>query len=183
MATPEAHPTPSGMLRISKAGEADQVIYPVHADGWRQLGWTVQPPLTDQELDEQLDEELEGLDGDLGDPLAQQQDSLLADASAAMEPLEPPTLVEQQERQEHPDRSGADPAADDEPINFQAMTRQAIAALVAERTGITIDANQSKTALIAQAEAAIANHASGAADIGSSIDAQDTVMEVPNLLL
>jgi hypothetical protein len=59
MATPEARPIPSGMLRISKAGEPDQVIYPVHADGWRQLGWTVQPPLTDQELDEQLEEEIE----------------------------------------------------------------------------------------------------------------------------
>jgi hypothetical protein len=180
MATPEAHPIPSGMLRISKAGEADQVIYPVHADGWRQLGWTVQPPLTDQELEEQLDEDLEGLNGDLGDPLAQQQDSLFADASAAMEPLEPPALLE---RQEHPDRSGADPAADEEPINFQAMTRQAIAALVAERTGISIDPNQSKTALIAQAEEAIAAHAATTADISSGTGADDTAAEVPNLLL
>ena len=31
---------PSGMLRISKEGETDRIIYPVHAEGWRSIGWT-----------------------------------------------------------------------------------------------------------------------------------------------
>lgn len=44
---------PSGMLRISKGGETDRVVYPVHADGWRTLGWTVHPPVLELEEEDQ----------------------------------------------------------------------------------------------------------------------------------
>jgi hypothetical protein len=193
MATPESTAIPSGMLRISKAGEADQVIYPVHAEGWRQLGWTVHAPVADSDLEDEqhqledpLDEPLDGrldrqLDGALDDPLDMEPQSGLTGGLDPLQPLDAPV------------QSTAAAAASSEPINFQAMTRQAIAALVAERTGLSIDPNQSKAALIAQAEAALAAHATtpdnAATAAGDSstpsaaADAQDTLVEVPNLLL
>lgn len=44
---------PAGMLLISKEGEQDRIIYPVHADGWRRLGWTIHPPAPLGEEDEE----------------------------------------------------------------------------------------------------------------------------------
>ena len=44
---------PAGMLLISKQGEQDRIIYPVHADGWRRLGWTIHPPAPLGEEDEE----------------------------------------------------------------------------------------------------------------------------------
>ena len=54
---------PAGMLLISKEGEQDRIIYPVHADGWRRLGWRIHPPQAEQELED--DEHVED-----GDPAA-----------------------------------------------------------------------------------------------------------------
>ncbi len=53
---------PTGMLRISKDGQPHQLIYPVHADGWRQLGWTVHPPQLEaiENEDGEHDEDDEG---------------------------------------------------------------------------------------------------------------------------
>lgn len=44
---------PAGMLLISKQGEQDRIIYPVHADGWRRLGWLIHPPAPLGEEDEE----------------------------------------------------------------------------------------------------------------------------------
>ncbi|MEA5417454.1 hypothetical protein [Synechococcus sp. BA-132 BA5] len=44
---------PAGMLLISKDGEQERIIYPVHADGWRRLGWTIHPPAPLGEEDEE----------------------------------------------------------------------------------------------------------------------------------
>jgi len=86
-------------------------------------------------------------------------------------------------------------AAADEVINFQGMTRQAIVTLVAERTGIEIDPNQSKTLVIAEAEAAmVAAAADGdgrcpevVAEVEAEVDAEadvlNSVVDVPNLLI
>ena len=43
---------PAGMLLISKDGEQERIIYPVHADGWRRLGWTIHPPQPELELED-----------------------------------------------------------------------------------------------------------------------------------
>ena len=46
---------PAGMLLISKDGEQERIIYPVHADGWRRLGWTIHThaPVLEEDEDEQ----------------------------------------------------------------------------------------------------------------------------------
>ncbi len=37
---------PEGMLRISKAGQKDQFVFPVHSIRWAADGWTVHPPIS-----------------------------------------------------------------------------------------------------------------------------------------
>ena len=54
---------PAGMLLISKEGEQERIIYPVHADGWRRLGWQIHTPAP---LDEE-DEEPPVLAADVGE--------------------------------------------------------------------------------------------------------------------
>jgi hypothetical protein len=44
---------PAGMLLISKDGEQERIIYPVHADGWRRLGWTIHTPAPLADEDEE----------------------------------------------------------------------------------------------------------------------------------
>jgi hypothetical protein len=44
---------PAGMLLISKEGEQERIIYPVHADGWRRLGWTIHTPAPLADEDEE----------------------------------------------------------------------------------------------------------------------------------
>ena len=44
---------PAGMLLISKEGEQERIIYPVHADGWRRLGWQIHTPAPLDEEDEE----------------------------------------------------------------------------------------------------------------------------------
>jgi hypothetical protein len=37
---------PEGMLRLLKDGEEDRFCFPVHVDGWRELGWQVELPIS-----------------------------------------------------------------------------------------------------------------------------------------
>jgi hypothetical protein len=165
---------PSGMLRISKDGDVDRVIYPVHAEGWRQLGWTVHAPVLDEELEDGPVQLPDGQDvapeGALGGSAPEGAPDVTAPEGA-------PVVTAPQ-------------GALGEVINFQNMTRQAIATLVAERTGIEIDPNQSKTAVIAEAEAAIRLAAAdevtpeGApSSFEQDVEVVDSVVDLPNLLI
>jgi hypothetical protein len=187
---------PSGMLRISKDGDVDRVIYPVHAEGWRQLGWTVHAPVLDEELDEELE------DGPVELPDGQGVAPEGAPGGSAPEGAPGGSAPEGALGGSAPEGAPvvtAPQGALGEVINFQNMTRQAIATLVAERTGIEIDPNQSKTAVIAEAEAAIrlaaadevtpeaapSNTAPEGAPSSFELDVEvvDSVVDVPNLLI
>ena len=54
---------PAGMLLISKEGEQERIIYPVHADGWRRLGWQIHTPASLDEEDEDEEPPLLAVDG------------------------------------------------------------------------------------------------------------------------
>lgn len=43
---------PEGMLRLVKEGEQDCFCFPVHADGWRALGWQVVLPISTEDDDD-----------------------------------------------------------------------------------------------------------------------------------
>ncbi len=172
----QGHVIPSGMLRISKDGDAERVIYPVHAEGWRQLGWTVHPPVLDPELEDGLEEGPVELPVQLPD----QSDPVIAGDGAAAE-----LAAQGSGLQTLIDEPLA--AAAGEVVNFQGMTRRAIATLVAERTGIEIDPNQSKTLVIAEAEAAMLAAAAEGSEVEGAIEAEaddlEGVVDVPNLLI
>jgi hypothetical protein len=141
---------PSGMLRISREGEADRVVYPVHAEGWRQLGWTVHPPeLELEEDDEPQDGELHG-DGSGAPPDGGGE----GDAAAGPEPAA--ELSGASGGGEPDGEGGADTeAAAEAPMpvpDFAAMTKAEIIATAAEHYGVMLDSSQTKAELVAAAQ-------------------------------
>ncbi|MCP9860975.1 MULTISPECIES: hypothetical protein [unclassified Cyanobium] len=122
---------PAGMLLISKDGEQERIIYPVHADGWRRLGWTIHTPapLADE------DEEPPLLAADGGEILP---DGLLADrdgvGAGAIE-----NTVNSKESQ-------------DAPLDVERMTKPQIVAAVRERFGVDLDLSQTRAELLATVE-------------------------------
>ena len=127
---------PSGMLRISKGGETDRVVYPVHADGWRTLGWTVHPPVLELEEDDQPpDLGVDGAELPAGE-LGVDGTGLLLDEGV---------------------RDGG-PGAEDGPVApiavpaFEAMTKAEIIATAAEHYGVMLDSSQTKAELVAAAQ-------------------------------
>jgi len=129
---------PAGMLLISKDGEQERIIYPVHTDGWRRLGWTIHTPAPlDEEEDEDEDEDEEppfmAVDG--GEILP---DGLLADrdgeGAGAIE-----NTVNSKEGQ------GA-------PLDVERMTKPQIIAAVRERFGVELDISQTRSELLATVE-------------------------------
>jgi hypothetical protein len=126
MAQLEGLAIPTGMLRISKQGEQDRVIYPVHADGWRKIGWTVHPPAPEEEDEEE----------EMGEPQpAPGADPVAADFIASAEPpggqAEPPPAIEQ--------------------LDFEGMTKAEIVSACESRFGVTLDSHMMKAELIAEA--------------------------------
>ncbi|MGB5135417.1 MAG: hypothetical protein WBN89_09625 [Prochlorococcaceae cyanobacterium] len=121
---------PSGMLRISREGERDRVVYPVHADGWRQLGWTVHPPELELELEEDEPEPLEVDGSPLGvviEPGSEGEGDLESEAEQTQpEPLEP--------------------------LDLEGMTKAQIVAVVQERYGVNLDTSATRAELIEQAQ-------------------------------
>lgn len=148
---------PSGMLRISKEGEADRVIYPVHADGWRQQGWAVHLP--PPELDEE-DIDREALNGeglfshpdDNGMPPDGAGDALSAAAEATGVPgadEESGPLAARLPVVVHPQTEAAEPEAALLPL--ERMTKAQIVAAVRERHGVLLDDSSTRAELLAQA--------------------------------
>jgi hypothetical protein len=126
---------PAGMLLISKQGEQDRIIYPVHADGWRRLGWTIHTPapLADE------DEEPPLLAADGGEILP---DGLLADRDG-----EGAGDIEKTENSK--EGQGA-------PLDVERMTKPQIVAAVRERFGVELDLSQTRAELLATVEQLVA---------------------------
>ena len=121
---------PAGMLLISKQGEQERIIYPVHADGWRRLGWTIHPPAPVLEDDE--DEEPAALEAEVDEIL-------------------PIGLL--------PDRDGEGTGAIENtgngqapPLDVERLTKPQIVAAVRERFGVLLDGSQTRAELLAAAE-------------------------------
>jgi hypothetical protein len=162
---------PAGMLVISKQGEQERIIYPVHADGWRRLGWQIHTPASLDDEDE--DEEPPLLAADGGEVLP---DGLL------------------------PDNAGED-AGDIEntgngqgaPLDVERMTKPQIVAAVRERFGVELDISQTRAELLASVEQLVAAdpavgdgepEALGQPMGDGHIDGQDDVEAlVPSLLI
>ena len=127
---------PAGMLLISKEGEQDRIIYPVHADGWRRLGWTIHTPAPlDEEEEEGEGEEPPLLAVDGGELLP---DGLLPD-NAGEDADEIKNTVNSKEGQ------GA-------PLDVERMTKPQIIAAVRERFGLELDISQTRAELLASVE-------------------------------
>jgi hypothetical protein len=196
---------PSGMLRISRQGEADRVVYPVHADGWRQLGWTVHPPEFELEEDNEEPRELEvEADELLADELGVDGTGLAADAGDGVgdSDAEPVAVAELSGSGTSGDSGGGgEPAGDvgsEPPIAvpaFEGMTKAEIIATVSEHYGVMLDSSQTKAELVAAAQALAAEVAAApggaepeGGDEGGN-DAEDLVTggsdepAVPELLL
>jgi len=118
---------PTGMLRISKDGEQDRVIYPVHADGWRQLGWTVHAPEPEPDEDEAPDPQ----------PLP----VALGEADPPPDDGGGPTPV---------------PVAGIAVADLNSMTKAAIVAAIDEHYGVKLNEGDTRAELLAAAEAVIA---------------------------
>jgi hypothetical protein len=156
MAQLEGLAIPTGMLRISKQGEQDRVIYPVHADGWRKIGWTVHPP----ELELEEDEEEMG------------------EVSGPAEAAPSPPVLHEGEAHSAPESM--------EPLELDGLTKAEIVAAVAERYGVQLEMSDTRAELIAAAErlaaeaAAVGSDASQGTEAGLEADAE---MDVPPMLL
>ncbi|MBW4531854.1 MAG: hypothetical protein KME02_14310 [Aphanothece saxicola GSE-SYN-MK-01-06B] len=128
---------PAGMLLISKEGEQDRIIYPVHADGWRRLGWTIHPPQPELELEDDEHEED-------GEPAA---------LEAEGDELLPAGLLLEtggQDHQERQDKGASERTA--EPLELERLTKPQIVAAVRERFGVLLDGSQTRAELLAAAE-------------------------------
>lgn len=128
---------PAGMLLISKEGEQDRIIYPVHADGWRRLGWTIHPPQPELELEDDEHNEDE-------EPAVLQAEG--------DEHLPAGLLLETggQDHQERQDKGASETTS--EPLELERLTKPQIVAAVRERFGVLLDGSQTRAELLAAAE-------------------------------
>jgi hypothetical protein len=175
MAEVELMTIPSGMLRITKEGEAERVIYPVHAEGWRQQGWTVHvpPPELDGEEPDSEGWDGEGPDredgghgddghGDGGDRNGAIAAGPAGGGSGSTAPPLPVVL--------HPERDSAGPDAAVLPL--ERMTKAQIVAAVRERHGVLLDDSSTRSELLAQArELEAQTTASGTETRGEGLEA------------
>lgn len=161
---------PAGMLRISRDGEADRVIYPVHAEGWRQLGWTIHPPPQDPDDGDPDEGDSEGLEEELGEPVlgtlsgGAAQELTSAAAALAEEPA-----------------AAQDQAISQLQASFEGMTKAQIIAAVDGRFGVQLDPGMTRSQLItaaldldaraAAAEAAAPDQANADTDAGADASA------------
>ncbi|MCP9820034.1 hypothetical protein KBZ18_11090 [Synechococcus sp. Cruz-9H2] len=134
---------PEGMLRISKSGESDRFVWPVHAAGWAGDGWEVHAPVS-------ID------DGSGGDPGpdddsapsegADETGRMLEDAlePAAVLPSDPVALVE-------PVVPVAPLRPDATATDFSAMTKAEIREICVVEFGVTLDASMTKAEMVAEA--------------------------------
>ena len=163
---------PAGMLLISKEGEQDRIIDPVHADGWRRLGWLIHTPAPlDEEEDEDEEPPLLAVDG--GEILP---DGLLADRDG-----EGAGDIENTGNGQVP------------PLDVERMTKPQIVAAVRERFGLELDISQTRAELLASVEQLMAAEPEAGApepgaqsepltdDLGAGQD--DVEALVPSLLI
>jgi hypothetical protein len=156
---------PSGMLRISREGETDRVVYPVHADGWRQLGWTVHPP--ELELDEDGEPEYLGVDGEpaelAGDGAVLPPDELDGAPDAGTGEAGVPTVDDGSDGESGPDAAGG-PEGPVAVPDFGAMTKAEIIATASADYGVMLDSSQTKAELVAAARGLAAEVAMASAE-------------------
>ncbi|MCP9841923.1 hypothetical protein KBY93_15005 [Synechococcus sp. J7-Johnson] len=160
-ANPVLELPPEGMLRISKASEDDQFVFPVHAERWAEDGWTIHPPVTIDEGQaaptpgELPPEALQGdLTGGVVTLLGTIPDQGTDPAPAEPKPAGPepvgsePVGLEPEPAPEVPAPStGAEVAGPD----FASMTKTQIVQTCEEDYGVLLDASQTKAVLVDEA--------------------------------
>jgi hypothetical protein len=155
-ANPVLELPPEGMLRISKASEDDQFVFPVHADRWAEDGWTVHPPVTIDEgqaaptAGELPPEALQGdLTGGVVTLLGTIPDQGTEPKPSAPEPAEPvPVGSEPVGLEPEPaPSSDAEVAGPD----FASMTKTQIVQTCEEDYGVLLDGSQTKAVLVDEA--------------------------------
>ncbi len=164
---------PAGMLLISKEGEQDRIIYPVHADGWRRLGWTIHPPQREQDPEDDEDEEPAVLQAEGDEHLPA---GLLLETGG-------------QDHQERQDKGASETTS--EPLELERLTKPQIVAAVRERFGVLLDGSQTRAELLAAAEELLAAEAhDGESHTGATGQGEDSGEEegegeelVPSLLI
>jgi hypothetical protein len=150
---------PSGMLLISKEGERDRAIYPVHAVGWRRLGWTVQEPAP--ELEEDEEPPLRSTDGRELFPAG-------TEPQAASQGADPDGGI---------DPEGVSDPGEPAVLDLSGLTKAEIIEAMRGHFRVELDASQTKAELLAQAEALIL-----AASQVQEAEASDTLDTIPVLL-
>ncbi len=190
-----ARPIPPGMLRVSKKGEEDRVVFPVHAQGWARHGWSVhfppededpggggEPPLTPMPPPPEYNPPLTPLpppgDDDLGNLPAPVGDGDQAEGEAEGEGEGGvPDLGT--------DPPGGFPVAEVPPVeppDFESMTRAQIVEAAAEVYGVDLNPNQSRPQLLEQALALAAAPAAAEELAGASGGSADGIgVAVPDL--
>lgn len=138
-----ARPIPPGMLRVSKTGEEDRVVFPVHAEGWARQGWSVHFPPQDEEPGEGGGNEPMPVppppEGPPLVPLPPPGDDDLGNLPA-------PVGDGEQEG------GGAEPEGDPGAApDFEVMTRAQIVDTTYELYGVRLNGNQTRERLIEQA--------------------------------
>jgi hypothetical protein len=145
---------PAGMLLISKEGEQDRIIYPVHADGWRRLGWTIHPPQPELELEDEEDGESAALEAEGNEHIPA---GLLLDTGG----------------QDHQLHKTSETTS--EPLELERLTKPQIVAAVRERFGVLLDGSQTRAELLAAAEELLATEAhDGESHAGATGQGEDS---------
>jgi hypothetical protein len=135
---------PEGMLRITKGSES-RFIWPVHAQGWLDLGWTVVLPVNpgvqalEQELASAEPAPLTDPTEDLPVSTAVPPDLLLGTAEQALAEDSPTGEV------------AAVPLLE-EPLDYGAMTKAQIIEHCAQSHGVMLDSSLTKAQLVEEAE-------------------------------
>lgn len=135
------------MLRISKPPAADQFCYPVHADGWEALGWTISS-IESPEVESPGAEVPERPGRPNPKPRPAPQEPLQP------EPVPEPELDPDPDPESEPElqpKPAPEPEALSGAVDFSAMTKADISAYSALEYGVTLDSSMTKAEMLAEA--------------------------------
>ncbi len=142
---------PEGMLRISKASEDDQFVFPVHADRWAEDGWTVHPPVTIGEGQAQMTPGVppaEDVLGDLGGEVVTVPGTI-PDQGTEPKPAGPVPVGSEPVGLEPVPATSTD--AEVAGPDFASMTKTQIVQTCEEDYGVLLDGSQTKAVLVDEA--------------------------------
>jgi hypothetical protein len=143
-------PIPPGMLRVSKTGEEDRVVFPVHAEGWARQGWSVDSGPEGEESEDEEPGELEPEDVEPAAPEGALGKEDGGDPPPTPEELPPP--VDLSPSPGEGELEGGEALLATEAPDFEAMTKAQIVEFCSTTYGVVLDGSQTKAQLVAQAQ-------------------------------